>query len=196
MKSTFLVLVLALTALGMPCDAGAVRLTGNVSADFLGGNSGQQIINTFTVGDQPFFWGFGWEVIIDRFGFGGDYMVSFYRDAAEQWWLDWYAPALFVSFHPLGGKSFLDPFLQLGVGCSGQVFLEPQRMPMGPSPRQDLSLSLFPFVGAGLAFNLEGFLLSAKAIYTPYWSQVPVTDIPSYPLGKFQVTVSAGISLG
>jgi hypothetical protein len=76
------------------------------------------------------------------------------------------------------------------------VFLEPQRMPMGPSPRQDLSLSLFPFVGAGLAFNLEGFLLSAKAIYTPYWSQVPVTDIPSYPLGKFQVTMSAGISLG
>lgn len=121
MKSTFLVLVLALAALGMPCFAGAVHLTGNVSADFLGGNSAPQIINTFTVGDQPLFWGFGWEVIIDHFGFGGDYLVSFYQDAGEHWWLDWYAPALFLSFHPLGGRSFLDPFLQVGIGSSGGV---------------------------------------------------------------------------
>lgn len=196
MKSTFLVLVLALAALGMPCFAGAVHLTGIVSADFLGGNSAQQIINTFTVGDQPLFWGFGWEVIINHFGFGGDYLVSFYRDAGEHWWLDWYSPALFMSFHPLGGRSWLDPFLQVGIGSSGRVLLEPQRMPMGPAPTQDLSLSLFPFVGGGLSLNLESLLLSAKIVYTPYSSQIPATDIPSYPLGKFQVTVSAGISLG
>ncbi|MGD0726101.1 MAG: hypothetical protein ABSB63_11120 [Spirochaetia bacterium] len=196
MKSTFLVLVLALAALGMPCFAGAVHLTGNVSADFLGGNSAPQIINTFTVGDQPLFWGFGWEVIIDHFGFGGDYLVSFYQDAGEHWWLDWYAPALFLSFHPLGGRSFLDPFLQVGIGSSGRVLLEPQRMPVGTGPTQNLSLSLFPFVGGGLALNIESLLLSAKVVYTPYSSQIPVTDIPSYPLGKFQVTLSAGISLG
>ena len=71
MKSRFLVLVLALMAFGMPCFAGAVHLTGNVSADFLGGNSAQQIINTFTIGDQPLFWGLGWEVILGHVGFGG-----------------------------------------------------------------------------------------------------------------------------
>jgi hypothetical protein len=135
-------------------------------------------------------------VIINRFGFGGDYMVSFFQDAGEQWWLDWYAPALFVSFHPLGGKSFLDPFLQVGVGSSGRVFLEPQPVSMGPGPGQDLSLSLFPFVGAGLALNLDGFLLSVKAVYTPYTSPAPVTDIPAYPMGKFQVTMSGGVSIG
>ena len=196
MKSTFLVLVLALAALGMPCFAGAVHLTGIVSADFLGGNSPQQSINTFTVGDQPLFWGFGWEVIVNHFGFGGDYMVSFYQDASEHWWLDWNAPALFLSFHPLGGRSFLDPFLQVGIGSSGRVFLAQQPASMGPGPGQDLALSLFPFVGGGLALNLESLLLSAKVVYTPYSSPIPVTDIPAYPMGKFQVTVSAGISLG
>ena len=196
MKSRFLVLVLALAALGMPCFAGAVHLTGIISADFLGDNAPHQSINTFTVGGQPLFWGLGWEVIVNHFGFGGDYMVSFHQDAGERWWLDWNAPALFLSFHPLGGKSFLDPFLQAGVGSSGRVFLAPQPVSAGPGPGQDLSLSLFPFVGAGLALNLEGLLLSAKAVYTPYASQVPVTDIPAYPMGKFQVTLSAGVSLG
>ena len=64
MKSTFLVVMLALAALGMPCYAGAVHLTGIVSADFLASNSLRQSINTFTAGDQPLFWGFGWEVIL------------------------------------------------------------------------------------------------------------------------------------
>jgi hypothetical protein len=135
-------------------------------------------------------------MIIGRIGFGGDYLVSFYRDAGEHWWLDWYAPAFFLSFHPLGGRSFLDPFLELGIGSSGRVFLDPRRTAVGPDPAQDLSLGLFPFAGGGVAFNLEGLLLSVKAVYTPYSSQVPVTDIPDYPLGQFQVTVSAGISLG
>ena len=196
MKSKLLVLVLALAALGMPCFAGAVHLTGIVSADFLRGNPPSQSINNFTPGDQPLFWGFGWEVIVDHFGFGGDYMVSFLQDASQHWWLDWYAPALFLSFHPLGARSFLDPFFQAGVGASGQVLLAQQPAPTGPGPGQDLSLSLFPFVGAGLALNLESLLLSAKVVYIPYLSQVPVTDIPGYPMGKFQVTVSAGISLG
>ena len=196
MKSTFLVLALALAALGMPCFAGAVHLTGIVSADFLGGSPPPQSINTFTAGDQPLFWGCGWEVIINHFGFGGDYMVSFSQDAGEHWWLDWYAPALFLSFHPLGGRSFLDPFLQVGIGSSGRVFLDQRAASMGPGPAQDLSLSLFPFVGGGLALNLESLLLSAKVVYTPYSSQIPVTDIPGYPMGRFQVTLSAGISLG
>ena len=196
MKSTFLVLVLALAALGMPCYAGAVHLTGIVSADFLGGNSPSQIINNFTTGDQPLFWGFGWEVIVDHFGFGGDYMVSFFQDAGQNWWLDWHAPAIFLSFHPLGGRSFLDPFFQAGVGSSGRVFLGQQTVSTGPGPAQDLSLSLFPFVGAGLALNLENVLLSAKVVYIPYLSQVPATDIPGYPMRRFQVTMSAGISLG
>jgi len=123
-------------------------------------------------------------------------MVSFSQDAGAHWWLDWNAPALFVAFHPLPGRSFLDPFVQMGVGSAGRVFLDQQPPYGGPGSRQDLSLSLFPFVGAGLSLNLDGFLLSMKGVYTPYASAVPATDIPAYPMGKFQVTVSGGVSIG
>jgi hypothetical protein len=39
-------------------------------------------------------------------------------------------------------------------------------------------------------------LVGAKVAYTPYKAQIPVTSIPVYPLGTFQVTLTAGISLG
>jgi hypothetical protein len=196
MKAKFLVVVLALAALGAPCFAGAVHLTGNLSADFLGDHSAREIINTFTVGDQPLFWGLGWEVILDRVGFGGDYLVSFFRDAGSQWWLDWYAPAFYLSFHPFGGNAFFDPFLQVGIGSAGRVLLGTMHTPMTAPLDRDLFLALFPFVGGGIALNLDGLLLSAKVAYTPYASPIPVTSIQTYPLGRFQVTLGAGISLG
>jgi opacity protein-like surface antigen len=192
MKRRFLVLVLALAALGAPCFADAVRLTGDLSANFLGGSTTQQIVNTFAVGDQPLFWGFGWEVILGRVGFGADYMVSFFRQAGTQWWLDWYSPALYLSFHPLGANRLLDPFLQMGLGCAGRVLLTGGMGDQGG----DLLISLFPTVAAGLNLNLEGLLLGVKATYTPFKTAIPVTDIPAYPLGNLQVSLSAGFSIG
>ena len=123
-----------------------MHLTGDLSADFLGAVSAEQIISTFSVGDQPLSCGFGWEVILDRIGFGGDYMVNFFRDAGQTWWLDWYAPALYMSFHPLGANWLLDPFVQVGVGCSGRVLLDRWSQPAN----EDLYLTLFPFVGTVL----------------------------------------------
>jgi hypothetical protein len=192
MKRKCFVLALVLVALSSPGFAGAVHLTGDLSADFLGAASAEQIISAFSVGNQPLFAGFGWEVILDRVGFGGDLMVNFFRDTAGSWWLDWYAPALYLSFHPLGANWILDPFIQVGAGCAGQVLLDRTCMPDNPN----LSLSLFPFVAAGLALNLDGLLLSAKAAYTPYKAPVPVTSIPAMDLGLLQVSLSAGLSLG
>jgi hypothetical protein len=201
-KTKFPALVLALVLFGAPAFAGghgtpwhsggAVRLTGNLSADILGSASASQSVSTFAVGSQPLFWGFGWEVILGKVGFGGDLGVSFFQDAGAQWWLDWFAPALFASYHPLGASSFLDPFVEVGVGCAGRVMMA--RYPMRTPP--GLELSLFPFVAGGLNFNLDGFLLGAKVSYTPFVSPVPVTSIPGYPLGSLQVTLSAGVSLG
>jgi hypothetical protein len=192
MKTKYLVLVLVLAGSSVPCFASAVHLTGDLSADFLGAVSAEQIISTFSVGGQPLSCGFGWEVILDRIGFGGDYMVDFFRDSGSTWWLDWYAPALFMSFHPLGANWLLDPFVQVGVGCSGRVLLDQWSRPAS----QDLYMSLFPFVAAGLALNLDGLLLSAKAAYTPYKSAVPVTPFDTTNLGLVQVTLSAGVSIG
>ena len=142
--------------------------------------------------DQPLLWGFGWEVIPNKMGLGGAYQVSFFQDTSAGWWLDWYAPALYLSFHPVGGKRFLDPFFEAGMGCAGRVFLS--ALPV--TVNRSLYLALFPFVAGGLNLNLDGLLLGAKVTYTPYKAQIPVTSIPVDPLGTFQVTVSAGVSLG
>jgi len=192
MKLKALVIALALTPLA-GLSAGAVHLATELSADFLPGTSAGQIVSTFEVGGQPLLWGFGWEVIPGRLGVGGDYMVSFAQDAATGWWLDWYAPALALSWHPVGADRWVDPFFQAGVGAAGRVHLSGVS---GYAVEPDLSLALFPFVGAGVAFNMDGLMLGAKGIYTPYKSSVPVTRIPLYPLGDFQVSVTAGVSIG
>jgi hypothetical protein len=210
-KTRLPVLVLALALFGGPAFAGghgnpwhsggygspwhsggAVRLTGNLSADIFGSASTEQSVSTFAVGGQPLFWGFGWEVILGKVGFGGDCAVSFFQDAGAQWWLDWLAPALFASYHPLGANTLLDPFVEVGLGCAGRVMLA--RRPMHTA--QGLELSLYPFVAGGLNLNLDGLLVGAKLAYTPYASPIPVTDIPRYPLGSLQLTMSAGVSLG
>ena len=191
MKTRFLAIVLVLAAFSVPCFASAVHVTGDVSANFLGGSTTQQIVNTFAIGDQPLFWGFGWEVILGTSGFGGDYMVSFFGDAGSQWWVDWYAPALFLSFHPIGPNHIVDPFLQVGIGSAGRVMLRG----MSWTPSSDLMISIFPYVGGGLNFNLDGLLLGVKAMYTPFNAEIPVTNIPAYPLGTFQVTLSAGFAI-
>jgi hypothetical protein len=192
MKKTFHALVKTLAALGVPCFASAVHLTADVSANFLGGSPTQQIVNTFSIGDQPLFWGLGWEVILGRVGLGGDYMVDFFKDSGSQWWLDWYAPALYLSFHPIGANHFIDPFIQAGIGSAGRVLLRHMSM----NPGGNLMISIFPYVAGGLSFNLDGLLLGLKATYTPLHAEIPVTYIPAYPLGTFQVALSAGFSIG
>jgi hypothetical protein len=192
MKARFLALVLALAAFGAPSFADAVHLTGDLSANFLGGSTTQQIVNTFSVGDQPLIWGLGWEVILGRVGFGGDYMVDFFRDEGSQWWLDWFAPALYMSFHPIGANRFIDPFVQAGIGSAGRVLLRGRQWSAG----DDLMISIFPYVAGGLNFNLDGLLLGLKATYMPFNSELPVTYIPAYPLGPLQVSLSAGFSIG
>lgn len=192
MKLKAFVLALALVPAAITV-AGAVHLTTDLSADFLQGTSAQQIISTFAVADQPLLWGFGWEVIPGRAGIGGDYQVSFSQDAAAGWWLDWYAPALYLSYHPVGGRRFLDPFLEVGMGCAGKVFIS---APPETVLSRSLYLALFPFLAGGLSLNLDGLIVGAKVAYTPYKAQIPVTAIPVDPLGTFQVTLTAGVSLG
>jgi hypothetical protein len=192
MKIKAFVLALALVPAAMPF-AGAVHLTTNLSAEFLQGTSAQQIVSTFAVADQPLLWGFGWEVIPGHTGFGGDYQVSFFQDSAAGWWLDWYAPALYVSYHPVGVNRLLDPSLSVGMGCAGRVFLS---APPDTVMSRSLYIAVFPFVAGGLSLNLDGLLLGAKVTYTPYKAQIPVTPIPVDPLGTFQVTLTAGVSLG
>ena len=193
MKLKTMATVAALVISSLPAFAGAVRLTTDLSADVSSGAAAPQSVATFSVGNQPVSWGFGWEVVPWKTGFGGDCLVSFSQSDLTGWWLDWYAPALFLGWHPLGANRFVDPYAQFGMGCAGRVRLS--GAPQTPA-EAGLSLSLFPFLAAGLNLNLDGLMVGARAVYAPFRSAIPGTTIPAYSLGQVQVMVSAGVSLG
>jgi len=182
----------AVAALGTPTFAGSVHLTGNLQEDFPKGTSGQQIIDSFASPDQPPFSGVGWEVIIGKVGIGGDYGAVFTRTPRDTWWLDWIAQPLFLSYHFLRTGYFLDPFVQAGLGCAGRVYL--QEWPE-TAVSSNLFISIYPFVAAGIGLDLSGLLVSTKVSYAPFMSAPPASPIYAYPLGNFQVTVSAGVAL-
>jgi hypothetical protein len=192
MKTKALAMLIALACSSTPCFAGSVHLTGNLGSDFSKGPTAQQVISTFTDPAQQPYGGFGWEVVLGKMGFGGDYSVSFFRNDASQWWLDWYGQPLFISFHPLRSRMLLDPYLQAGLGSAGRVFLGEWS---GPAP-SNLYLSIFPFAAAGLSLNLEGFLVGAKVSYAPFLTPPPATGFSNAPIGNIQVTLSVGVALG
>jgi len=170
-------------------DPTRVNLTALIKKDFIDSPNFDQAVRA--LGDQAPFVGFGWEVVMGHVGIGGSYAVDFIEKPSSEWWLDWDGQGLFVSYHILGTRSFVDPFVDAGVGCAGRVYLGP-----GGSPTQKLSLTLYPFVSAGAAVELDGLRLGAKLSYALNQNAIPATSIPGYPLGRFQVTAFVGLSLG
>jgi hypothetical protein len=165
-------------------------LTLNAEKDFATMPTAEEALTSFSTNPEPL-WGVGWEVVLKRIGFGGTYMVKFFHDEQAAWNLDWNGQPLYVSYHFFGGGAFLDPFIQAGVGCTGRVLLERS----GPS-NPGLYLSLHPFVGAGLGLHLGSLAFGAKVDYIPFDSGIPVTNIPRYPAGNFQVNIFTGVTLG
>jgi len=202
MKTTAIAFILA-AGMAVSAFAGPTfSLTGNIAAGLSETPTFEEALQSLTENPNPL-WGLGWELTLRHFGFGGTYMVNFSRDDANQWALDWYGEAIYVSYHLFGGGAFIDPFVQAGVGCSGQVTIGPYYYyPYYPDTEdadfmpQGLMISLFPSVGAGVAMHLEGFTVGAKLKYMPFNSPIPAAWIPGYPSGQFQAEVFAGVTLG
>lgn len=135
--------------------------------------------------------GFEWEVAIDRVGFGGTYAVNFSKDAAANWWLDWYGIPLFASYHVFGTGDFLDPFVEAGIGCVGRVFTS-----TGSTADPRLLLGLFPALTAGLDIDLQPLVVGGKVTWVPGVSEIPCTSIPGQALGGIQIAFTLGYRLG
>ena len=182
-------------ALGLSCLAFSafaqtrVDLTAVLSKDFIGSPSFDQAVQALSA-DSPFI-GLGWDVVLDHVGLGGSYAVDFHQDAPSIWWVDWEGQGLYCSYHFLRPSAVIDPFVDAGIGCAGRVFL-------GSSGQSGdrLALSVYPFVSAGAALELNGLRVGAKLSYALSQSAIPATDIPAYPLGRFQVSAFGGVSIG
>jgi len=192
MKRTFLAIAV-LVAVVLPSFAdGQVRVTGNLALDFVERPSVKDVVDSFKNKDQTFLWGVGWDVIFNKVGLGGIYDVNFYEDYEEKWWLDWFSEPIYISYHLFRARALIDPFFEVGLGCAGRVFLD---SPLS-ADKDPLYLSVFPVVGAGLALDLDGFLMGSRLTYVPTMASLPVVDIEDYPLKQFQVTLFAGVALG
>ncbi len=201
MKTRILAVVLAAIAVPSLFAAPTFSVTGNAAAGFADVPSAEQAFLNLTQAPNPL-WGMGWEFTFRRFGLGGTYMVSFFPDGASGWAMDWFSEALYTSWHPFGGGSFLDPFVQAGFGCAGRVSLGGYSLIYDEFSYgyygypEKLMLTLFPYVAAGAALNLDGFTVGAKLSYRPFQTPVPAAPIPAYPLDPFTVQVFAGFTLG
>lgn len=166
-----------------------VDLTAVISKDFAASPSWDQATSALQA--QTPLGGFGWEVVFGHIGIGGSYAVDFHEDAPSAWWLDWDGQAIYASYHLLGRKSPIDPFVDTGLGCAGRVFLGPSAV-----AGDALALTIYPFASAGAALELGDLRLGVKLSYALWQSSIPVTVIPEYPLGRFQLTAFAGFSIG
>jgi hypothetical protein len=195
--SARIALIIVLLAVSSAAAFGRTRvyLTGAGAANFASTPSAAEVASTFTTASQPLYWGFGWEVVRNHIGLGGLYTADFQQTAASDWWLDWYGQAIFVSYHLFARRTLLDPFVNVGVGSAGRVYVSSyEYAPMPPDSR--LLLSVFPFVSAGLGIDLDGLYAGAKATYLPAISPPPATSFQNVPLGTVQVTLFCGIALG
>lgn len=192
MKRLFiLIMIFGVFAVPLFADS-QVRITGNLATDFVERPSVSDVVDTFKNKDQPFFWGFGWEVIFDKVGIGGMYDTNFYEDHEEKWWLDWLTQPIYLSYHLFRVRALVDPYVEIGLGCAGRVFLD-QELVVEKDP---LYLSIFPAVSAGLGLNLNGLILGSKLTYIPTILSLPVSGMDDYPLEQFHVSVYAGVALG
>jgi hypothetical protein len=188
MKAAALAFAITCLALSAFPD-GRTDLTAVVGRDFAASPSFDQAARALGAGTP--FGGLGWEVILGNMGIGGAYTVVFSQDASSDWRLDWETQPLFASYHILGSRSFIDPFVDAGLGCAGNVCLGPSQ-----DAGRGLALTIYPFVSAGAALELDGLRLGAKLSYDLGQSAIPVTEIPEYPLGRFQLSAFAGFSVG
>ncbi|MBN1695883.1 MAG: hypothetical protein JW881_00095 [Spirochaetales bacterium] len=137
------------------------------------------------------FWGFEWEVIIDATGIGGCYLTDFDRNDEMAWYVKWYSEVIYISYHFRFLRRFVDPFIHIGLGTAGSVFLGDEVYPA----TERLLLSLFPVLSAGISLDLRGLVCGLRFNYTPLQTPPPVTKFETYPMKNVQAVIFCGVSI-
>jgi len=181
-KTGFFIFLISLTAIASVTAHETVRTAGIIT-----GERDRDSKNLSATEDDGLrFWGLETETIgSDDTGFGMDALVNFYTDELNYSMLDWQGQ-LYMRYHLFGAQSFLDPFVEAGIGNAGTVRLE---------DGEELEMSLYPFLSAGgnLLFH-GGFYAGIRWSYRFDQWIIPGTVIPQPELDKHQVSFTVGYS--
>jgi len=166
------------------------------------------------------YWGLFGEIILGKLGLGLAFnyqdVPSFAYDpygsliVYEEMWS--YDANVYLSYHILGGRSFLDPFLQAGLGINAYDFKNEEDKTEFNSLGPDDPLFASPYwdFGAGLGINLGvigifikgAYIVPADGVLTGETWPDPVTGetleydiMPWYLNGDFKWTFGAKIIL-
>jgi hypothetical protein len=192
MNRTIAVAALAgVIAAGITAAETQVRITGSTALHFAERPAAREAIDAFSRTDRDFFCGPGWELLLDRVGLGGNYLVRLFEDDAQVRWVDWVSEALFVSYHAFGAGFPLDAFVHAGLGTAGRAVADERGRDQDP-----VYVSIFPMLVAGLGLDLDGFLFGGRFTWIPETSPPAGTEIVGYPVEQYQVALYAGIALG
>lgn len=156
------------------------------------------------------YWGLFAELILHKLGVG----IAFnYQDVPDftydsyNYTAMWsYDANLYLSYHILGGRSLIDPFLQSGIGMNAYDFKNKADKTIlnSPGPDDPLFASAYWDFGAGLGLNLGGIGIFLKGAYmVPMQGTLKGTDwygntydiMPWYLNGDFKYTFGAKLIL-
>ena len=148
--------------------------------------------------------GWHWEVILNRIGFGMHYAMRFVETGyASPYAVNWKGD-LFLSYHPLGGGSLFDPFVEFGWGNAGSADIRSGSdtgYPNWKKRTRDGSVTelvLYSYAAAGLALDLRGLLLGVRLAYVPAQLRNPIPDpgVTMHDLPELELGLFAGVALG
>jgi len=155
------------------------------------------------------YWGGYGELILHKLGFGLSFNQQTYANADPLYPalnLDYwnYDVNFFLSYHILGGRSLIDPFLQAGVGEMAYDYKNKDDAKIAYTDLTDDPLfgSIYYDFGLGLGINLGGIGIFAKGMWNvqsnePLYSQGGSGDVPifAWPVMPFKWVFGAKLIL-
>ncbi len=149
------------------------------------------------------YWGGYGELILHKLGLGLSFNQQTFSDpipALDMWNYD---VNFFLSYHILGGRSFIDPFLQAGIGEMAYDYKDKAAAAaeLSTSFTEDpLFASIYYDFGFGLGINLGGIGIFAKGMWNvqsnePITAQDNYTTLFPWPVMPFKWVFGAKLIL-
>jgi hypothetical protein len=198
-RLSVLIILILVTALNIYSDD--FRIGGAAGVGFAYKPSTKDIIEEYEK-EFDVFPGFFWEVTLGRFGFGMTHLLKFNKldsdlpNLENKWHFEWIG-SFDLRFHILD-KVHLDPFIVTGIGCAGSVDITNYSSEGYNRDKyaDDLLLSIFGQIGAGLNFKFDNIIFGGQLAYIFYNEIPPATNFDPYPLKNFEFTITLGALLG